>query len=210
MFLIVDNHDPQSVAHLEGILRARGLPHVTADRTAPFSAVETLDLQGVLLSGGSGIDVTDPLLFAQITLDIACVANLSVPILGICMGFEILVDACGGEVVSIGDPPPDCVDVTVLDQTGIFRDIPEHVCMMEFNSLGARSVPACLRVTACSQRSPIEAIEHRSRPIYATQFHPEATDAAGRQNPLGIKIVNNFLDLCLAPGAASGPVGRTA
>jgi GMP synthase-like glutamine amidotransferase len=68
--------------------------------------------------------------------------------------------------------------------------------MMEFNTIHATSLPDSLVPVAFSARSPFEAVLHARRPIIATQFHPEATDMAGKHSPQGLRIVNNFLDWC--------------
>jgi para-aminobenzoate synthetase component II len=201
MYLIVDNHDSMCVAHLSQILKARALPFEVLDRSASFDLVDQRSLQGVFLSGGDNLDVTEPLLLEAIRLNSACLTSLAVPIFGICMGFEIILSLFGGILADAPTPPPSRpVDVNVRERKGIFFDLPPTLRVMEFNSLRAVAAPTTLAIVASSDRSAIEAVIHVSRPVVATQFHPEATDEAGRHSPEGLKLVNNFLTWCELDG----------
>lgn len=197
MFLIVDNHDSMCVAHLSEILVSRHQPFIVRDRAATLDPCEALEFSGVFLSGGD-TDLTVPVDMNEISLDLACLGGVRAPIFGICEGFEITVAAFGGRIVKLDTPiPTDPVPITLLTDQWFFTGLPEHVAMLEFNSNGAASVPPFLEVTAFSERSAIEAVQHRTRPIAATQFHPEATDQNGNHLPEGMKVVNNFIDYCL-------------
>jgi anthranilate/para-aminobenzoate synthase component II len=178
----------------------RALAYKVLPRQTPYDVAAKEPLVGVFLSGGAeDLDVRDPLLFREISLDISCLVNCSVPVLGLCFGFEVIIDACGGEIVELDTKPPDhCVEVSVLVPGGIFEGLPSTICMREFNSQGTNTAPSTLTITASSNRSKVEAIQHRTRPIYGTQFHPEARDPEGNYRPGGLKIVNNFIDICLA------------
>ncbi len=199
-FIIVDNGDPYSVSSLQHILTERGLPHRTLSCKANFDAIAPDKVSGVFLSGGApDLDVRDPDIAAKVPLDVACLINCTAPIMGICFGFELIIQLTGGEIVSLPTPvPAKCVEIEILLQEGIFLGLPRIVCMREFNSLGPAKIPHSFLVTAISARSPVEAVQHRSRSIFATLFHPEAADEKGHYQPGGKKIVNNFIDICLA------------
>ncbi|MEA3033583.1 MAG: para-aminobenzoate synthetase [Sphingomonadales bacterium] len=197
MYLIVDNHDAMCVEHLVQILEKRGETWLVLDRTARLDEVEVSALQGIFLSGSDDLDVTAPLPLSEIALDTACLIGVPVPIFGICGGFELVVALCGGILAPVGDElPQSCVPVSVTRHVSVLWDLPPEICMMEFNTIHATALPDCLIPVASSKRSPFEAVIHATRPIIATQFHPEATDAQGRHSPEGLRIVGNFLDWC--------------
>lgn len=201
MYLIVDNHDAMCVAHLSQILKARALPFQVLDRAASFDLVDLRRLQGVFLSGSGDLDLTQPLDLQAISLDSACLTNLAVPILGICFGFELILSLFGGTLADTAAPPPsDPVEVAVIERKGVFSDLPSTIRVMEFNGVRAVTVPPTFTVAARSDRSANEAVIHVTRPIIATQFHPEATDPAGRHSAEGLKLVNNFITWCELDG----------
>jgi GMP synthase (glutamine-hydrolysing) len=202
LFIIIDNGDPYSVSSLQYILSERGLPSRTLPHQGSYDAVAWEDVSGVFFPGGSpDLNVCDPDIASKVPLDVACLANCTMPIMGICFGFELLVQLAGGEIGDLPTPLPEqCVSIRILRQEGIFTGLPGTVCMRQYNTQGAVRVPSSFVVTACSERSPFEAVQHRWRPIYATQFHPEAQDPEGNFEPWGRRIVENFIDICLLVG----------
>ncbi len=131
----------------------------------------------------------------------------NVPVLGVCLGHQGLVHTLGGKVVHA--PEPRHGKVSTLRNLGgrLLAGIPSSFEAMRYHSLLAEraSLPDCLRVTAeCSDPAGptplVMAVEHRSRPVYGVQFHPESIGT-----PLGGQIAANFLspaaDLPLALAA---------
>jgi anthranilate/para-aminobenzoate synthase component II len=198
MFIIVDNGDSFSVSSLQHILEQRALPARTLNCRTDFQEIANDPVSGIFLSGGAPeLDVRDPEILSKVPLDVACLINCTAPVMAICFGFELLIQLSGGIIAKLDTPvPQDCVNVDILAHKGIFAGLPKAVCMREFNSLGPMSVPTSFETLARSHRSSVEAVQHRSRAIYATLFHPEARDLNGRYQPGGEHIIENFIQIC--------------
>ena len=103
-----------------------------------------------------------------------------VPMFASCFGFQSLVQALGGELVS--DPNLGEVGTTpiMLTETGkedpLFGQLPEVFDAQLGHNDSALTIPDELILTARSERCPHQAVRHKSAPVVATQFHPELTD----------------------------------
>lgn len=215
MHLIVNNHDARCVAHLKAFLECRGEPWIVVDREGPVANLDLSTISSVFLSGSADLDLTDPVVLRDIATDLLCLMELNVPIFGICFGFELIATMFGTGLEAVPGPlPSEWVPVSLKPGQAMFRGLPSQVAMPEFNHLRASGIPRGFEVVAWSKRSDVEAIAHRSKPIFATQFHPEAEDAQGRQSADGLRILSNFLGLCRSQAAlraaAASPSGRAA
>jgi anthranilate/para-aminobenzoate synthase component II len=197
LYLIVDNHDSRCVNHLAAFLDHHGESWTVLDRAGPVGELDQSAIRGVFLSGSDDLDLTMPVTLGEITADLLSLIELDAPVFGICMGFELIVTVFGSALEPVPGPLPAAwVPVNLKPGLEIFRGLPGEVAMPEFNRLRATAAPPGFEVVAWSGRSDVEAIVHRHRPIFATQFHPEAEDDQGRQSAHGLRILSNFLDLC--------------
>jgi GMP synthase-like glutamine amidotransferase len=141
--------------------------------------LEKLDLNPfelVVISGGS--DVPTVLNHPEIySLEIEMVKKLNIPILGICLGAEIITEAFGGTLQILSPVHSGLVNMSLLDES-LKKEIgADTLSALEGHRIGVKEVPQDFVVCALSEHSP-EIIKHKDRPIIAIQFHPEAT-----QNP---------------------------
>ncbi|WNI18891.1 anthranilate synthase component I [Actinacidiphila sp. ITFR-21] len=170
--LMVDHRD--SFAHtLADYLRQTGARVTTyrAGSHLPMLARDRPDL--VVLSPGPGrpadFDVAGTIAEAQAR---------DIPVFGVCLGLQGLVEYCGG-ALSVLDHPvhgkPSRVRVTAPD-SALLAGLPEHFDVGRYHSLytAARDVPEQLRVTAQTEDGVAMVVEHRERPLAAVQFHPES------------------------------------
>jgi para-aminobenzoate synthetase len=204
MFLIVHNGDSRCVESLSEILAEHGQRFIVAPRDSAYKELDSAMIRGVFLSAGDrDVDVRSPLLFDSVPLDIACLTNFVVPVLGICFGFQFIIRACGGRVEQLPSTVPcEPVPIDILSPCELFRGLSSPLSMWEFNTLEALELPSSLIVTARSTRSGAESVRHRVRPIFGTQFHPEAI-VDGYRMPCGVRVITNFVDLCMISGSGS-------
>ena len=129
----------------------------------------------VVLSGGGGegFEVKDTFrgkLWYEDEMDF--VLRCDKPILGICMGFEVIAAAYGSKVEHMGDLIKGFkqVQVTALGEKETRE---ESLNQFEWHQYGVKEVSSQHFETLAYSDNGIEMIRHRGRPILATQFHPE-------------------------------------
>jgi anthranilate synthase/aminodeoxychorismate synthase-like glutamine amidotransferase len=113
-----------------------------------------------------------------------------VPIFGVCLGHQSLVEVFGGKVVRAGRLMHGKVSPVQHDGKGVFSGIPQNFSAGRYHSLLAQpeSMPAALEVTARTAEGEIMGVRHRSLPIEGVQFHPESV-----LTPDGPELMGNFL-----------------
>ena len=122
----------------------------------------------IILSPGPGVPSDYPDL-------IKLVKETNKPILGICLGLQIINVAFGGTLVNLQQVWHGIARKTIIDNTDpIFYNIPSVIKTGRYHSWVADKVPDCFRVIAKDIDGFTMAIKHISLPIYAVQFHPES------------------------------------
>ena len=134
------------------------------------------------------------------------------PLIGFCGGHQLLAQAYGAQIGPIAPIPTGLTQLhlaTIQNVAGVDQEIGFHPVTLEnkhplFKQLEASSiffqahywevkeVPKDFTILASSDHCAIQAIRHRERPLFGTQFHPEAYDdrfSDGRQ------LLQNFFDL---------------
>ena len=118
----------------------------------------------------------------------------TVPILGVCLGHQAIVEAYGGRVVRAGRVMHGKTSRVLHDGTDLFANLESPLEVMRYHSLIAEpeSLPDVLKVTAVAQddEREIHAVRHREHPVWGVQFHPESI-----MTPRGKDLLANFLGL---------------
>jgi anthranilate synthase/aminodeoxychorismate synthase-like glutamine amidotransferase len=129
-----------------------------------------------------------------------------VPVLGVCLGHQVLVTVHGGEVVRGPAPVHGKPSAVEHAATGLFAGLPSPMVAGRYHSLVARreSLPACLVVEATAlDDGAVMAVRHEALPRWGVQFHPESI-----LTPDGPRLLQNFVDRCR--GVQRGAAPRTA
>jgi anthranilate synthase/aminodeoxychorismate synthase-like glutamine amidotransferase len=120
----------------------------------------------------------------------------SMPLLGVCLGHQGLVERCGG--VLERDPAPTHGKASLVHHDGdaLFRGLPNPFPAGRYHSLRARrdALPPELRLTAWTAEGLVMAVRHTTLPRIGVQFHPESI-----LTPQGSRLVANFLELAGEP-----------
>ncbi len=114
-----------------------------------------------------------------------------IPIFGVCLGHQSLVEVFGGSVVRAGRLMHGKVSPVRHDGKGVFRGLAQDFQAGRYHSLIAEpsSIPAVLEVTARTAEGEIMGVRHRTLPIEGVQFHPESV-----LTPDGPTLMGNFLE----------------
>ncbi|MCL2006292.1 MAG: glutamine-hydrolyzing GMP synthase [Planctomycetaceae bacterium] len=153
--------------------------------TITVDEIKRLAPKGIILSGGpasvhsKNARLCDPAIF-----------DLGIPILGICYGMQVITNMFGGTVSTANTPENGCVTLE-LNSSGthspLFQNTPttQQVWMTHGDYVSA--LPPDFDLLATSPGSPIAAVKHRTKPIWAVQSHPEVN-----QSTHGLTWFHNF------------------
>ncbi len=114
-------------------------------------------------------------------------AEAGIPVLGVCLGHQALVEAFGGRVVQ-GEPIHGKDAEISHDGRSIYRGLPDPLVVGRYHSLiAAPELPDELELTA-SMGDVVMGVRHRELPAEGVQFHPESV-----LTPMGKQLLSNFL-----------------
>ncbi|AFY54216.1 anthranilate synthase [Rivularia sp. PCC 7116] len=144
----------------------------------------------VVLSPGPG----RPSDFKVSQIIAACMCR-NIPMFGVCLGLQGIVEAFGGELGVLDYPQHGKSSrIKVTDSNSVmFKDLPKSFTVGRYHSLFAlpEKFPQELKVTAMSEDNVIMAIEHKTLPISAVQFHPESIMTLVGE--VGLAIIKNVV-----------------
>jgi anthranilate synthase len=184
--LLLVDHEDCFIHTLANYARQTGAEVVTYRSGFPPELITQVAPSLILISPGPG----RPRDFGVPDLVLTAV-RLGVPVFGVCLGLQGIVEAFGGEL-GVLDYPMHGKPSTVHHRgVGVFEGLPEEFLVGRYHSLYARreTFPACLEVTAESSDGVIMGLRHRELPIEAVQFHPESLLTAEGEH--GLKLMEN-------------------
>lgn len=110
-----------------------------------------------------------------------------IPILGICLGHQIIAEALGGEVKKIY-PPYHGKSIKIQhQQQTLFKKAPNHFVAARYHSLAVNKLPPQFKQTAQFE-SIVMSMQHHLYPVFGLQFHPESI-----LTPDGDILLENFI-----------------
>ncbi len=187
MILVIDNYDSftYNLVHYLNELGAETVVH----RNDALSVQEALGLhpEAVLLSPGPCAPDQ-----AGICLPLLRGAPEDLAILGVCLGHQAIGQAYGGDVVRAKSIMHGKTSLIHHADKGLFKGLPNPFTATRYHSLAVdrATLPDDLEVTAWTEDGEIMGFQHRTRPVFGVQFHPESIATEG-----GHQLLDNFLDL---------------
>ena len=127
---------------------------------------------------------------AGVSLDMIGAYAGKVPILGVCLGHQSIVQQHGGRIVRAERLMHGKTSMVSHDGKTLFEGLPNPFEVGRYHSLCAEeaTLPEDLEITAQTDRGEIMGVRHRTLPIEGVQFHPESV-----LTPEGDKLMANFL-----------------
>jgi len=113
------------------------------------------------------------------------------PILGVCLGHQVIVQYFGGKIGHAPEPMHGKPSRVTHNQKGIFAGVENPLQAGRYHSLCVLEVPDCLEKTA-EFEGIVMGIEHKELPIFGVQFHPESI-----LTPAGGRIIENVLSIAV-------------
>ena len=187
MILLLDNFD-SFVYNLDRYLQRLGQrTFVVRSDAITVDAISRLAIDAIIISPGPKSPDE-----AGCSMEVVRRISEQTPILGVCLGHQSIGQAFGGKVVRANAPMHGKRSEIEHDGSQLFQKIPTRFQVGRYHSLviAKESFPSVLRVTAWTKDGTIMAIEHRDRPVFGVQFHPESILTTA-----GYQLLANFLSI---------------
>jgi anthranilate synthase component 2 len=178
-----------NLAQILGELRAE--PTVIRNNKITYESIKTMDPDAIVISPGPGHPVDRK--YFGICSNIITDFGSKIPILGVCLGHQGIVDAFGGRVTNAKIVRHGKTSYIRYSSDRLFENIANPFKATRYHSLVADSttIPNCLKVTAWAlDDGEIMAVSHRQHLVEGIQFHPESV-----LTKEGKKILLNFLSI---------------
>lgn len=184
MYLMIDNYD-SFVYNLKAYFEELGKDILVrrSDRIS-LDKIEKIHPEGIILSPGPKRPWD-----ASMCVETVRRFQGKIPILGVCLGHQVL-GFCSGATVEKGERPMHGKVTRVYHNgKGLFEGLPESFKVTRYHSLivKEKTIPEDYRVDSIAEDGAVMGISHRTLPLYGVQFHPEAV-----LTEYGHELLNNF------------------
>jgi anthranilate synthase/aminodeoxychorismate synthase-like glutamine amidotransferase len=185
--LLIDNYDSFTYNLVQAFLVLDAEVDVHRNDQITVAAALEMDPTHLVISPGPGRPAD-----AGISLEMIAAFQQQVPILGVCLGHQSLVQHFGGRIVAAARLMHGKTSMIEHDGQALFAGLSQPCEVGRYHSLAAErdNIPDVLEVTARTTGGEIMGVRHRELPIEGVQFHPESV-----LTPEGDQLLNNFLQL---------------
>lgn len=185
MILLIDNYDSFVYNLYQLIGSFRPDIQVVRNREITLEEIQRLNPEAVFLSPGPGRPED-----SGVCLDV--IQNLNKPIFGVCLGHQAICQTFGGTVTYAKELMHGKSSLVIPDPASRLLHGMEPFTAARYHSLAAPEdlLPDCLMVSARTDDDEVMAVEHKEKPIFGVQFHPESI-----LTPRGGQIIQNFFTL---------------
>ena len=186
MILVIDNYDSFTYNLVQEFGKLGATVAVCRNDAMSVADLLALNPEKIVISPGPGRPT-----HAGISLDLVKKAPRTIPILGVCLGHQVIAQAFGGKIVRT-KPVHGKTETIEHDGKTIFVGLKSPVEATRYNSLtvSPKGFPRTLQVAARGIVLERLALRHRRRPIEGVQFHPESILMKN-----GKRLLSNFLKL---------------
>ncbi|OBJ58536.1 aminodeoxychorismate synthase component I [Mycobacterium sp. 1423905.2] len=199
--LIVDNYDSftYNLFQLVASVTTGPVEVIRNDDYSAWYSIAQDNLDALIISPGPG----RPEFVSDFGISRLAVDS-DVPLLGVCLGHQGLCYLQGAVITNAPEPCHGRTSAIEHDGTGLFAGMPSPFLATRYHSLMVADVPNTLQVTASTidqaGNKLVMGVEHRSRPQWGVQFHPESI-----LTQYGRELIENFLCLARAGSRRRNP-----
>lgn len=170
MILIIDNYDSFTYNLVDLIGRFTETKVIRNDE-APPTVVAELQPAGVVISPGPGRPSD-----SGISQAIIATYYAHFPILGVCLGHQVIAEFFGAKVSHATQPMHGKTSLVQHNNTSIFRGISRPLEVMRYHSLVVHpeTLPESLEISAWTDQQEVMGISHKIYNLSGVQFHPES------------------------------------
>ena len=183
--LLIDNYDSFTYNLVQAFLVLGADVRVYRNDAITIDAARALQPTHLCISPGPGTPQR-----AGVSMAMVQAFAGQIPVFGVCLGHQSIVEVFGGNVVRAGRLMHGKTSLVDHDERGVFEDIPAGCEVGRYHSLIAEpdSMPSDLEVSARTSEGEIMGVRHRRMMVEGVQFHPESV-----LTPDGPAMMRNFL-----------------
>ena len=185
--IIIDNYDSFTYNLFQYIaVLAKSAPLVFYNDKLSLHHLPQLRPDALIISSGAG----NPLNKHDFGLCSEIIMNAQIPLLGICLGHQGIGSVFGAPIIHAPEVIHGRESNIYHNGKHIFQDIPQGFAAIRYHSLiiDGKNLPSQLVKTAWTEDNVIMGIQHREKPLFGVQFHPESVGTNW-----GKTILKNFL-----------------
>lgn len=183
MSIVIINNFGQYNHRISRTLTYLKIENKLVSNETSLDEIKSMNPEGIILGGGPSID--------RIGNCEDIIKEMDVPILGICLGHQVIANVFGGETKSAEIESYAQIDLNIEQEVGIFEGVGSTLKVWASHKDEVISLPEDFEVLASSDKCAIEAMKHKEKEIYGIQFHPEV-----QHTPRGGEIFENFYKIC--------------
>jgi anthranilate synthase/aminodeoxychorismate synthase-like glutamine amidotransferase len=184
--LLIDNYDSFTYNLVQAFLVLGAEVEVHRNDALTPDEARALAPTHLCISPGPGTPLD-----AGVSMDMIRAFAGQIPVLGVCLGHQSIVEVFGGQVVRAGRLMHGKTSLVRHDSRTLFTGLPQPCEVGRYHSLIAEpaSLPAVLEVSARTDEGEVMAVRHRTLLIEGVQFHPESI-----LTPEGPRMLGHFLE----------------
>jgi para-aminobenzoate synthetase component 2 len=200
--LLIDNYDSFTYNLVQAFLVLGAEVSVYRNDALSTAAALKLEPTHLCISPGPGTPYD-----AGVSMDMIRAFAGRIPVLGVCLGHQSIVEVFGGKVVRAGRLMHGKTSLALHDGRTLFAGIPDPCEVGRYHSLIAApaQIPAQLEVSARTEEGEIMGVRHRTLVIEGVQFHPESI-----LTPEGPHLMGNFLKQTAGERVGAAGASRAA
>ncbi|HMK46697.1 MAG TPA: GMP synthase subunit A [Methanocella sp.] len=180
--LLVVNNYGQTCHLIHRSLRDLGMDAKLVSNTSTTEDILKQGPDGLVFSGGPTMDRVG---------NGENLIKIDLPILGICLGHQLMAKAYGGEIRTGKYGGFARVEIDILEEDEILKGIGSRAVVWASHQDEVSRIPPDFASLARSNICDIEAMRHQSKPLFGVQWHPEVS-----HTEKGMLLLQNFLEVC--------------
>jgi anthranilate synthase/aminodeoxychorismate synthase-like glutamine amidotransferase len=199
--LLIDNYDSFTYNLVQAFLVLGAEVQVFRNDAITPDAARELSPSHLCISPGPGTPYD-----AGVSMEMIRAFAGRIPVFGVCLGHQSIVEVFGGKVVRAGRLMHGKTSSVQHDGRSLFAGLPQPCEVGRYHSLIAApdSLPPELEVTARTPEGEIMGVRHRTLMVEGVQFHPESI-----LTPDGPRLMQNFLELTAGERRIESSLGVT-
>lgn len=183
MTILVINNKGQYNHRIARSLQYLKIPAKLVSNTLSIEEIEAENPIGLILGGGPSIEGAG--------LSEEYIKHFDIPILGICLGHQLIAKAYGGEVTTSDTESYAQVKININKDKNLFEGLDSQIDVWSSHKDEVKTIPEEFEILASSNLCDVESFKHKDKDVYGIQFHPEV-----HHTPKGEVIFNNFYKIC--------------